>query len=99
MASDIKVGDYVEVIAWPCCGAFLGHKFIVSELRAPYRQYFRCNTHCYERHESATFTYAMDLTVPGGQKFLVKCPVQWLRKLPPLTDDTEVIREKEISNV
>jgi hypothetical protein len=96
MNERIEVGDFVEVYRWPCCGRYVGHKFIVSELETGRRgDIFVCGPipyGCGMHHEYPAL--ALDKTVPPDAGMVCCVPAHYLRKLPPLADpETTTTRE------
>lgn len=100
---NIKVGDFVEVVKWPCCGKWIGHTFIVGAMGITPYPAFICASHgrkagCGHSHLVKGQPFVADSSVPHEQGYLVSCPAAWVKRLPPLSDETEVIREREIEN-
>jgi hypothetical protein len=89
--SEIKVGDLVAVIRYPCCGAYLGVIMQVTRLTHTFEDY-QCEK-CRHWHGLNHIDSAIDDNkVRGtGRHF----PLAWLRKIPPLAELNEVERKEE----
>lgn len=89
--TNIQPGDRCEVIKWPCCGYFVESTTLVTAIKKGDRWNLRC-TKCgiTHRHQALTGAFAEDHTQPSGQDRLCLMPVEWLRKLPPLTEPENI---------
>lgn len=94
----INVGDYVEVVKWPCCGLHVGHKFVVGLADINIGHNFRCKGKsgigCGANHPAYGLPFLADLTAPEHNGRLVSVPAAWCRKLPPLAEP-EIIESRE----
>lgn len=87
--SEIKAGDLVVIVRWPCCGHRLGNVFRVESILSEY-QFFHCDN-CGAReqfHEAIAWNGE-----PGG----VAARLSWLRRIPPLSELTDETRREEIT--
>ena len=82
--SEIKVGDLVMVVRWPCCGAHDGAVFRVATFWRPSEQgsYLMCRS-CGRRMPES---YALG---EGSVERRAGAPIAWLKRLDPdaLKDD------------
>ena len=82
--SDIKVGDLVVVVRWPCCGHYLGSVMRV-EFFSQMSEDASC-TQCGAKHGAKRCA--------GDAKN--DFPVEWLKRIPPLEElEGEKREEKE----
>lgn len=97
--TNIQPGDRAEVIKWPCCGKFLWRKLLVTRLEQPpvgLIGIYVCD--CGVRHFNGHFILAIDETLPKKIPNLLVCaPVEWLRKLPPLTEPETIETTEEVT--
>ena len=88
MSEPIKVGDLVYV-ARDCCGAWVGWTFFVVQLHAP--QLSLC-PHCHYKNVH-TLAENPSWDCPGQ---LCYAPVEWLRRIPPLSELESEQHKEEI---
>lgn len=93
MNDNIRAGDFVEVVKWPCCGKFLGHRFVVSKIGRECHRRLRC--WCGIVHPIDGDLFVSDETVPQRGDYLVKCFAAWVKKIPPLTEPESTERKEE----
>lgn len=82
---NIKVGDRCEVVKWPCCGVYLGHTMLITTL---FVSGLKCKNGCTKCGGiiPVSGVFGEDHTQPENQGLLCSAPVEWLRKLPDLTE-------------
>ncbi|MCR4300666.1 MAG: hypothetical protein NUV51_03575 [Sulfuricaulis sp.] len=85
--SEIKEGDLVQVVRWPCCGVGLGGVFRVVEILSPNAGHCKCGApQPFEAH-------------PVGAGIPSKrwgAPISWLKRIPPLAELDDVQTKEEI---
>jgi hypothetical protein len=86
--SEIKKGDLVMVVRWPCCGIFVGRVFTVIAMH--YHANLTCDN-CGSRTENETVA---ESNLADGN--CVHAHVSWLKKIEPPTD--QMRREEGLIN-
>lgn len=76
----IAVGDLVQVVRWPCCGALLGRLFTVGSIDQRDDTGWRCCSCKSEVPAGPWAVSAEDSMNAGGH-------ISWLKRIPPLSDD------------
>lgn len=85
--SDIREGDLVMVVRWPCCHRLIGAIFRVLEFSAPLERVPPICGYC-----SAAHQHMACATDDKGYNY----PLPWLKKIPPLVEPSHTERREEI---
>lgn len=88
----LKPNDLAVVIKWPCCGEYLGRIIEVKRLFyvRPERNFKAPCMHCRQKMGPLTWVVFVD----EFRGF----PREWLKKLPPLSDEEKEKERKEWEN-
>ena len=87
--SDIRVGDLVMVVRWPCCGGGLGHIMRVVSIFDDREKYIRA--HC----SICGVSDRLGLTAYGDDGWRV--PVNRLKRIDPPAEDERIETNEEIT--
>ena len=86
----IAVGDLVQVVRWPCCGASLGRVATVTQIGRRVTIEHGCTT-C---STTKTATGASAPAVQVGHELL--WPLAWIKRIPPLSELEGVKTQEDI---